>query len=63
MSVNSSSENVLKLTEAVELLLKRGNELFHCPIVINKKEDKIEPQATTQEPQQVETEDDQFELL
>ena len=62
MSVNSA--NVLNLTEAVELLLKRGNDLFHCPIVTNKKEDKIESQVTTQEPpQKLESEDDQFELL
>lgn len=67
MSVSTNATEV-HLKEAVELLLKRGNDLFHCPVaapptaavILNDKQENLELKHDSEK---IETDDEQFELL
>lgn len=67
MSVNATE---VSLKEAVEMLLKRGNDLFHCPIAIAapavKGHKDLQPKTNLElkhDAEKIDTDDEQFELL
>lgn len=71
MSVNATE---VSLKEAVELLLKRGNDLFHCPVAAPavKGHKEVQPKTNLEvtedlelkhDAEKIDTDDEQFELL
>lgn len=71
MSVYTNATEI-NLKEAVELLLKRGNDLFHCPIavaappaaaLVHVNDNTEKNLELKHDAEKIETDDEQFELL